>query len=1176
MKFLLKKKILHLILVMALLLSFVPASALAAESYTDVNLSFYDASNGFVFTADNGKTLLNTYGAWKTLSLTVQRQGSSQSAEGAFTAPLEEINARINLDESGKIHIYDASESAGLKLVIPAGTVVTPDANAGSSTKLRITNTVVLERKPNYWGTKAGWLEQAEQPEAKSVKLTFSTVNSEGRWTLGSSGTSLAKGWYRTDAIIDGVETQVMIEKSTWSIYIYSNTFRPDSTVTSQTPATSFIIPQGAKMIPVTSFEQCSMVEDAQPYEVSNQLQVVYTDGKWKEGESYRVTALTYEQGEVTGQYSTVRSAVSKAQGTNQYVKLVANSDETIYISKDLHLDLNGYDLKKVSVSRGATLYAMDSATDSYNSDAGYGSISTLTGTYATAHRTNVDGTYKRYAAITGDNGTSFHRFYIGITDMNVDSGSAGVGYTLTVAGDRQVLAALAAEDSFGIQITAKGENGDLILGFQRTLSGDAAQLQAGINTQKLMLSNVLTEDSKENAERGKYIICSEAYLKFQAETVTASAAERSVQQMFERLNDYFDEFTAEQKYAVKAMMIRCGVDKLDWDVAQILNWNDTTPLYLIRNGNSNYRIVIADDADTNETMAAQDLQKFVKTSTGVTLEIIKESASVSSGKYIYLGATEASKRAGITPSFEQTMNNGFRMVRIGDHLYLRGYTSIGTRNSVYEFLTRYFGYDYYALDEIYVAKTEKVAVYDLDEVVNPSFDWRTANYGWAVWDTNTAAQMQMNQAPEFYINGWDCHYSYDIVSPVTYDYTSDRYKDWFAPRVVSTNGGSNEPVQLCYSNEEMAETYIANLLQIIEKSKQPYIILGQEDHPWWCECDNCKALADQYGTDAAVMILFLNKVQAAVDEWFAQNRPSEKPTMCLMFAYYDTVVPPVNWNAQTGAWEPIDEAMVINPNSGIMFAPIDMESDVAFSDYDAADKTNPHGQLLGWNSCTDNIFVWLYSQNFSQYFLPYNTFDTVQENYELLLETGCVSILDQTQSDSKGYMTGWNMAKAYLLKELQWDNTQNTEDVLRRFFNRYYGDASYVMYSLFRDEMNWINYIHSQLDAQGGVFEEILLQKYWPEDLLRSYMERIDKAYAAIKPMEQTDPERYAQIYKRIQAESLQFRYILIQLYSGSYDAETLYAEKTAFRADCEKLGITQYAQNNSVSKLWEAWGIA
>lgn len=1176
MKYLAKKKILHLFLVVALLVSLLPVSIFAAETYTDVKLNFCDASNGFVFTADNGKTLLNTYGAWKNLRLAVQRQGSSQSAESAFAAELEEVQVRINLDESGKIHIYDASEAGSFKLVIPAGTVVTPDASAGSSTKLRITNDVVLERKPNYWGTTAGWLEQAEQPEPKSIKLTFSTVNSEGRWTLGTSGSSLAKGWYRTDAIIDGVETQVMVEKSTWYTYIYANTFRPDATATSKAPVNSFIIPQGAKMIPVTSFEQCSMVAGAQPYEVSNQLQVVYTDSKWKEGESYRITALTYNQDEITGQYTSVRSAVSKAQGTNQYVKLVADSNETIYVSKNMHLDLNGYDLKKAAVSRGATLYVLDSATDSYNSDGGYGTIGTITGSYATTHRTNVDGTYKRYVAVSGSNGTSFHRFYIGITDMNMECGSVNVGYTLTIAGDREVFAAMASEDSFGIAITAKDENGNSIAEFQKTLSADAAQLKAGVNTQKLLLTNVLADNSQENAVRGKYIICAEAYLNFATETVKTSKTERSVQQIFERLNEHFDSFTQEQKKAIKEMVMRCGIDQLGWNLEKIASWNAEEPIYLVKNGISNYRIVVSDAADENETVAAQDLQRFIKAATGATLQIRKESQAASGGKNIYIGATQASKNAGVIPTYAQVKNNGFRMVRVGDNLHLAGYTSIGTRNSVYEFLGQYFDYDYIALDEMHVEKKESAIVWDLDAVIKPSFDWRTANYGWAVWDTYTASRMQMNQATEFYINGWDCHYSYDIVSPVTYDYTSNQYKDWFAPRVVTTSGGASEPVQLCYSNEEMAETYIANLIQIIEKSNQPYIILGQEDHPWWCECDNCEALQTQYGTDAAVMILFLNKVQAAVDEWFAQNRPGEKPTMCLMFAYYDTIVPPANWNAQTGAWEPMDEALVINPNSGIMFAPIDMESDVAFSDYDATDKTNPHGQLLGWKSCTENIFAWTYSQNFYEYFLPYNTFDTVQKNYQLLLDNGCISILDQTQSDSKGYMTGWNIAKAYLLSELQWDNSQNTDEVLKRFFNQYYGDASYVMYNLFQDEMNWIDYIHSQLGGQGGVYEEILLQKYWPEDLLRSYMDRIDMAYAAIAPLEQTDPARYAQLYTRIQAESLQFRYMLIQLYSGSYDAQTLQAEKTAFRVDCEKLSITQYSQYNSLSKLWESWGIA
>lgn len=1176
MKQLSGKKILYLILVLALLLSLLPASALASETYTDVELSFYDASNGFVFTTDNGSSLLNTYGAWKDLSLTVQRQGSSQSAESAFAAELEEVQARINLDESGKVHIYGASEKGSFKLVIPAGTIVTPGASAASSQKLRITNTVVLERKPAYWGTASGWLEQAEQLQEKSINLSFSQVDSNGRWTLGSSGNSLVSGWYRTDAIIDGVETQVMIEKTTWRLYIYSNTLRPDAVASVQTPANSFIIPQGAKMIPVTSFEQCSMVEGAQPYEVANHLQVIYVDGKWKVGENYSITALTYEQGEVTGQYTSVRSAVSNAQGTNQYVKLLADSDETIYVSKNLYLDLNGYNLKKAAVYRGATLCAMDTATDSYNSDLGYGTIGTITGSYATTHRTNVDGKYKRYVAISGNEGTSFHRFYIGITDMNVDSGSAGVGYTLTVAGDSKVLATLATEDSFGIQITAKDENGNLVPGFQRTLSGDVSQLQAGINTQKLLLSNVLTKDSHENAVRGKYIVCAEAYLNFSSETVKSSATERSVQQMFERLNENFESFTEEQKYAVKAMVIRCGIDKLDWNVETILNWNYVSPLYLIQNGRSNYRIVVSDSADDNEIMAAYELQRFIQKSTAVKLEIIKESKTETGGRYIYIGATNAANTVSVTPSYEQTLDNGFRMARIGNHLYLRGYSSIGTRNSVYEFLNRFFDYDYYGLDELYIAQKDNVTISVLDEVVTPSFDWRTANYGWGVWDEYTAARMQMNQATEFYINGWDCHYSYDIVSPVTYDYTSDQYKDWFASRVVGPDGGPYEPVQLCYSNEEMLETYIANLLKIIEKSDLPYIILGQEDHPWWCECDNCTALATQYGTDAAVMILFLNKVQAAVDEWFAENRPGEQPTMCLMFAYYDTAVPPANWNAQSGKWEPIDEAMIINSNSGIMFAPIDMESDVAFSDYDAADKNNPHGQLLGWKSCTENIFAWTYSQNFYEYFLPYNTFDTVQENYQLLLDNGCISILDQTQSNSKGYMTGWNMAKAYLLSNLQWDNSRNTETVLKDFFNQYYGDASFVMYSLFRDEMNWLNYVHSQLGAEGGIYEEILLAKYWPEDLLHSYLDQIDKAYAAIAPIAQTDPERYALLYTRIQAESLQFRYLLIQLYPNSYDAQTLYEEKIAFRAACDKLSITHYSQYNSVDELWKSWGIA
>ncbi len=1171
-----KKRVLALVLVLAMLVGVLPAGALAAEAYTDVGLSFRDASNGFIFDVQTTANLKTQYGTWKNLYLTAQCWYSNASGENAFSAEPVAIQVRFNVDDDGRLRLYDAKESQGVKLVIPAGTVATPADAALSNVKLRITNEIVLEREPSYWGSKAGWLAQAEQSEPKSIKLGFSRTDDSSNWIFTHNILGLKKGWYRTNAIVDGVETQVMMEYTGIRLYIYAHTFRTDKQGEIKTPYNSFVIPQGANLIPVTSFEQSSMVTDAQPYEVTTQLQVVNIDGKWTVGERYQVTALTCEQDKITGQYTTVSAAVKAAQGTNQYVKLVADSQETVFVSRDLYLDLSGYDLAGVAVANGATLYAMDTATDSYDSSVGYGSIGAITGSYAPTHRTNADGTYKRYLAVAGEEGISFHRFYVGITQMNLRTDCAGVGYTLTVAGDAQVLAAMDGTEAFGFTISVKDENGNAIEGAYQTLNGTADQLAQGINTKSLLIRNILSAGSANNEKYGQYTVCVEAFVGFDTGKVSASVTERSMQQILERADTYFADYSDSQKNSLKGMYTKYNIGSLGWAVEQIAAWTGDSGVWFLNKGTCDYQIVKPDNADDNEAMAAAELQNFIKRGSGLTLQIISESQAQKPGKYFYIGATRAADQAGVKPTYEQVGYNGFRMVLIDDDLYLRGWDSIGTRNSVYEFLQYLFDYDYYSIDELYVKTLTHAKMPAFDLLVKPSFEWRIANYGWAVRDDYTRARMRMNHGDEVFVNGWDCHYSYDIVSPVEYDYTSNQYKDWFAPRIVGPEGGPYEPVQLCHSNEEMTATYIENLLKILENYDQPVIILGQEDHPWWCECATCKQWEAKYGTDAAVMIVFLNKVQAAVDAWFAENRPGEQPTMCLMFAYYDTVMPPAQWNAQSGKWEPMDETVVLNPNSGILFAPIDMECDVAFSDYDPSDISNPYGQLMGWKALTGNIYGWNYSQIFSQLFLPYNTFDTVQQNYQLLINNGCVSMLDQTNNKTAGFCSGWNMAKSYVLSKLQWDNSLDTEELLDKFFNRYYDGASKVMYSLFRDEMDWLNHVYAQLGAEGGIYEDMLQEQYWPQDLLQSYLDRIDMAYAAIAPMEQTDPDRYALVHNRINLESLQFRYLMLQLYPEAYDAQTLYQEKLSFRADCEHMSIELYGWTENVTELWEAWGIA
>ena len=169
------------------------------ERYIDVELIFKDASSGFVFTTENGASLRNTYGAWKKLNVTVQAQFGNSSDEAA-AAELKEIEVFFNLDESGYLHLYDARETKGVQLVIPAGTVITPAADAGSTVKLRITNEIILVRKAVNYGTTSGWALKGEgseeEPPAEEtytdIVLTFKNASSGYTFTAEDSANLLA------------------------------------------------------------------------------------------------------------------------------------------------------------------------------------------------------------------------------------------------------------------------------------------------------------------------------------------------------------------------------------------------------------------------------------------------------------------------------------------------------------------------------------------------------------------------------------------------------------------------------------------------------------------------------------------------------------------------------------------------------------------------------------------------------------------------------------------------------------------------------------------------------------------------------------------------------------------------------------------------------------------------
>ena len=600
------------------------------------------------------------------------------------------------------------------------------------------------------------------------------------------------------------------------------------------------------------------------------------------------------------------------------------------------------------------------------------------------------------------------------------------------------------------------------------------------------------------------------------------------------------------------------------------------TDFVLAKDGATDYRIVLPSAPTENETFAATELQYFIEKATGAKPEILRENAVQAEGKYLYVGATAAAQAAGVTPTYAEVGFNGFAVKQIEDDCYLRGYADYGTRNAVYEFLAYAFDYECYAADEIRLTETAEAKLLAYDLQVTPSFDWREGNYGEIIRNETQLYRMRFNATEEIFVLGHQTHCSMDIVDPYEYDFRSEKYKDWYATKTWTRfSTGKESPVQLCYSNPDMAKAYIENLIDMIKDSSAGAMLLGMEDNVDWCTCEKCAASKQKYGTDAAVIIPFLNKVQAAVDAWFAENRPNEQPTRLVMFAYYVTVVPPAKYNAATGAYEPMDDSMKLNKNSAIMFAPIKAEYDLPFVESDPTDVTGPHGQLLGWRSISDTLYAWTYSLLPSSGLLFFDTFEVMADNYRLLDEHGVMMLLDQTEHYQQKSSAAWGRAKAYVMAKLAWDTSLNMEELLDDFFAHYFGEAGETMKTLLDEQREWMVHLYADLGAEGYIWDNLEDTRYWSFNQLERYLGMIDLAYEAIEPLRESDPSRYAQLYDRILLESIQFRYLQLQLYATEFSAAELRDARIEFRADFERLQLTAQSEGGDITVLWDQWGL-
>jgi len=457
------------------------------------------------------------------------------------------------------------------------------------------------------------------------------------------------------------------------------------------------------------------------------------------------------------------------------------------------------------------------------------------------------------------------------------------------------------------------------------------------------------------------------------------------------------------------------------------------TDIDLVKNGMSDYVIVIPEDATNYEQYAAEELQLYIKQSTGANLNIVSDIGRTfnSQDKVISLGQTTIYQGSGVTVDYDEFKRDGFKIKRLDNTLVLCGGGGYGTLYAVYEFLYRQIDWEAYAPDEIYFRKTLNLKVLDFDFADKPAIESRHGGWRASATDSYFAAKrrtfagvqyMMFNELVWYYYP----HALFKIVNPVGF---IEEHPDWYAA----------SGAQPCYSSEGFRAQLIKGMKKIIlEQPTIEYIPIGPEDEVnAICKCDACMKEINTYSY-AGQVVRWVNSVVEEMEAWRVEQG-IERTIYYPLLAYYETRQPPINRNAPNGVFEPIDESCVLHELAPVIYAPIEANFSRPLTD----ENYNKAGlnDLLGWKACSKSFMAYWYNSNFFKCFEWPDPVSSVVANYKLAVDMGAIHLEDD---HSSGAYQGcaFQIMLGYIYAKVQWNPDVDVNMLIENFIKHYYKDA--------------------------------------------------------------------------------------------------------------------------------------
>ena len=292
---------------------------------------------------------------------------------------------------------------------------------------------------------------------------------------------------------------------------------------------------------------------------------------------------------------------------------------------------------------------------------------------------------------------------------------------------------------------------------------------------------------------------------------------------------------------------------------------------------------------------ATTELSSWIENATGVDIGITTDEglSYTSSSKYISLGDTAVAAAAQVALDEDVDVGfSGFQIKTKGESVFVLGETGSGVLFGTYELLYRLIGFVTYSGDEIYYESKTQVPLYDFDITDIPDFEYRVTAYGLSTYNAALANRLRYNQQEDVWIpvDGYNWHNTLKYLPP---DDHKDAHPRWY--------DNKDNPQQLCFlahGDTEEADALYETLLNVLIGYLDQYpernnITITQEDVNVWCECEACNKQQEKYGTDAATIVQFCNRISEGVEAHYAELGQTRDINICF-FAYHKTESAPV------------------------------------------------------------------------------------------------------------------------------------------------------------------------------------------------------------------------------------------------------------------------------------------